>query len=653
MARYADFRYGTRRYGSTPKAVSRSFILAQAIDYARVLLSLDVEERVGSGFLITRTRSGAAEDPSNGVIIASGVFTSPTYTFIDGENNFEDASLTNDVRVPSGILYYTLFIFDSTGAWFRDAATSLIVPRDQNTNYRMAVNLPRAFTSSDGNPISPTDLDSTLMRFLGGFAVTYDEWTTALDLIVPSTSRARGIVRRLHEAYAMSVGMPVEVTIGVAASSRLFRDSGLIYKEKGTLPGIQKYVEALTNWNTIVTETPNLLLSLNDASFETDIGAWGCVGGDITREMVNGGTVTAPEAEFEDPLNAFPSDGVGRIVLSTTVAEASLPFSGLRGEAIPVSPGTMYYLKVPARTVAGSPSLTTKVEWLAQSGEALSTDTLATSEPASSWSIVSGSATAVAGAYFARIVLQVDGQAGDAVDVDMISFCSSDTHYRDPRSVDVICGPARLNLLSDPSFEGSGYWTADEGTLTHDADEVFLGLKSGKCEGNSFRVSSEVIPELPNYPLTLSAYSKGSGTGNFLFEFLDSDGIVLSTQSIPATVEDDWSRNDATILPDPSATNLRLVLSGEGVVYFDAISLERADRPLVYFDGSVSDQTGEDSKIAIVDGHVYSLLYPNRLVKVIRLRQTLPFYLPMGVTARVLLWDSPDPAVKELLPYGV
>lgn len=653
MARYADFRYGTRLYGNTPKAVSRSFILAQAVDYGKVLLSLDVEERVGNGFVITRTRTGAAEDPSNGVIVASGVFSSPTLSFIDGEDNYEDSTVTNDVAVSAGVVYYTLFIFDTTGSWFKDAATSVVVPRDQRTNYRMAVNLPRAFTSSDGNPISPTDMDTPLMRFLGGFAVTYDEWATALDLVVPSTSRARGIVRRLHEAYALSVGMPVEITIGVAASSRLFRDSGLIYRQKGTVSGVQKYVEALTNWNTTITETPNLLLSLDDASFEASTGAWGCSGGTITNETVNGGSVTAPVMEFEDPLSPFPALGVGRITLTSSVAEATLPASGSRGESVPVLEGVTYYLKVPTRKISGTPSLITKIEWLGQSGQSLSTSTVSTTTPASTWSVASGSATAPAGALFAKIILRVTGASTNAVDVDMISFCASNTHYRDPRSIDVICGPARVNLLSDPSFEGTGYWSASSGTFTRDSSTSFLGSKSGKCVGTPFRVVSETIPELPEYPITLSAYTKGTGSGSFILEFLNAANTVISTQTITAVVGSVWTRNDATIIPDPNAVNFRLVLSGQGTVYFDAISLERADRPLVYFDGVVSDQSGEDSKIAFVDGHAYAVLYPNRLTKLIRLRQTLSFYLPMGVTSRVLLWDSPDPSVKELLPYGV
>lgn len=652
MARYADFKYGSRLYGNVPKAVSRSFILAQAIDYGAVLLTLDVEDRVGSGFVITRTRSGAAEDPSNGIIIASGVFASPSYTITDGVDNYEDDSAINDVEVPSGVVYYTLFIFDTSGSWFRDAATSLVVPQDRRTWFRMANNLPRAFSSTDGNPISPTDMTTTLMRFLGGFAVTYDEWATALDLVVPGDSRARGVIRRLHEAYASSVGMPVETTIGVAASSRLFRDSGLIYREKGTLSGIQKYVEALTNWDTTIIESPNKFLSVDDASFETSIGNWGATGGTVTRQAVNGGTVTAPDQQYEDPLAAFGKIAVGRVTLTSTEAVATLPSSGARGQCIPVSEGTTYYWKIPVRGTSGTPTVAPGIVWLDQSGTEVSTSTFTAEATTSDWSTVAVSDDAPTDAVFAQLTLTVSGSSGDQVDTDMMSFCDTDTHYREPRSVDVICGPSRINLLSDPSFEGSSYWTADSGTFTRDTTDVFLGSKSGLCEGTEFRVVSEDIPALPLYAITLGGYSKGSGTAEFQIEFVDSAGDVISAEVITASTGDEWGRSDATVLTPADTAALRLVLTGDGPVYFDALSLERSDRPLVYFDGSVSDQSGEDGKYAYIGDHVYSLLYPNRLVKLTRLRQTLPFYMALGTTARVLLWDSPDPDVQALLPYG-
>lgn len=653
MARYADFRYGTRQYGATPRAVSRSFLLAQALDYGQVRLTLEVEQRIGFGFALTRTRTGAAEDPSNGVVVSSGVISVPLFSVVDGVDTLTDSDDRNDVSVPSGMVYYTLFIFDSEGAWFKDAATSVVVPENYGSHLFLASLLPTSFLSEDGNPFGYVPATSDLYKFLGGLAVTYDEWKTYIDIALPQKTRGRGVVRRLHDAAAASLGMPVESTIGVGASSRLYRDAGLIYQSKGSRSAVQIYTEALTNWNTVVTESTNLLLSLDDSSFEGGVGNWATDGGTLLRTQVDGGAVTAPEAEFEDPLSPFARDYVGRVTLTSTSATLALPGDGRRLKSIPVEAGETYYLKVPARAVAGTPSITLSVRWLRQSGEEISVSSGSATGTTSSWSTLTYSAQAPADAHFAALSLIVDGTSSDIVDLDMISFAASDTHFREPRCVDVICGPARLNLLADPSFEIESSWTSEEGTLEYSTEQALVGAQSGKCSGEGFRVVSESIPALPEFPLTLAGHSRGSGSATYVIEFLDGDGALLSSQEITATVSDtEWSRVDETVIPDAAAVALRLVLEGTGTVYFDAISLERADRPLVYFDSAISDQTGEDSKVATKGDNTYSLLYPNRLVKLIRLRQTLQFYLPMGVRARVLLWDSPDPQIEDLLPYG-
>lgn len=653
MARYADFRYGTRRYGASPRAISRSFLLAQAVDYGKVLITLEVEQRVGFGYALTRTRTGAAEDPSNGVVVSSGILTAPLFSIMDGVDNLSDEDVRNDVAVPSGMVYYTLFIFDESGSWFKDAATSLVVPREQGSHAFIASLLPTAYLSEDGNPFGYVPDNSDLYRFLGGLAVTLDEWKTALGLILPNQTRARGTVRRLHDAYVSSLGMPIESTIGVAASSRLYRDAGLIYSRKGTLSGLQLYAEALTNWNTVIRESTNLLLSLDDSSFESGIGFWGVSGGTLVAQQVDGGSVTSPDQEFEDPVSPFARGYVGRVTLSSEEATLSLPGDGRRLKCVSVVAGETYVLKVPNRSIEGEISMSIGLRWLDQSGSELSTTYGDVTACDTDWTTLSVSGEAPLGAHFVAVQVIVSGGEDDVVDVDMISLAESDTHFREPRCIDVICGPARLNLLANPSFESDDYWVPEQGSLEYTDDEALVGLKSGKCEGDPFRIVSETNPVLQGFPLTFAGHTKGDGTASFVIEFLDEGDDVVSQQEVPAqVVSDSWSRTDEIVIPDPLAVTFRVVLEGEGVVYFDGLSLERADRPLVYFDSGVTDQTGEDGKVATKNGNVYSLLYPNRLVKLIRLRQTLPFYLPLGVRARVLLWDSPDPQVEDLLPYG-
>ena len=652
MARYADFRYGTRLYGDVPRANSQSFLLAQAVDYGKVLLTIEADQRIGSEYVITRTRSGAAEDPSKGVLIQAGTVTSPIIQVVDGETNFEDDIERNDVPVPSGFVYYTFFVFDSNSNWFKDAATSVLVPRNRGGLDLFASLLPNALLSEDGNPFSPLEADNTLYRFLGGFAVTLDELNTYLDSSLPRQIRGGQVIRRLHDAYASSLAMPVEYAIGVGASSRLHRDAGLIYRQKGTTSGLVKYVEALTNWDTKVVPTSNLMLALDDSSFEDEIGAWGATGCTLERVAVNGGTVTAPEMDFEDPVAPFKKVGAGHVVLTETEAALTLPDDLGRLRCIPVTPEETYFFKAPLRAVEGTPTATLSLIWIDQSGNEISTDTGSPLVMSSTWDTASVSGEAPAGTYFLGLRIDVTGDVDDEFHMDMLSVASSDTYFKEARSVDVICGPARINLLADPSFEIGGYWTAVAGTLS-DSEDAFIGNNAGLAEGDPFEISSETIPALPGYYLQFAGYAKGAGTAAVEVRWYDSDDALLSTDSVDIELdEEDWTRGELLLLTPDAADHLTVVLTGSGDVLFDALVLERADRPSVYFDSSVGEQYGEDTRSAPLEGNVYSLLYPNRLVKLARLRQTLSFYLPLGVSYRALLWDSPDPGVQALLPYG-
>lgn len=652
MARYADFKYGTRTYGTVPRANSQSSILAQSIDYGKVQLTIEAENRIGSDYVITRTRAGSAEDPSRGILVQAGTVASPVISVVDGEINFDDDIERNDVPVPSGFVYYTFFIFDANSNWFKDAATSVLVPRNRGGIDLFRSLLPNAILSEDGNPFSPLDETNTLYRFLSGFAVTLDELNTYLDSLLPQQIRGGQVIRRLHDAYASSLAMPVEYAIGVGSSSRLHRDAGLIYRQKGTVSGLIKYVEALTNWNTSVVPTSNLMLSLDDASFEDEAGSWGATGCTLERIAVNG-PVTAPVMEYEDPISQFKKDGVGQVILTEEEASVTLPDDLSRLRSIPVTEGETYYFKAPLRAVEGTPSVTLTMIWLDQSGNELGSDSSATASVlSSSWQTIEFSAEAPVGAYFVGLRINASGDVDDEFHMDMLSVAASDTYYKEPRSVDVICGPARINLLADPSFEIGDYWTATAGTLS-DSNDSLIGASAGLADGTPFEVTSESIPALPGYFLQFAGYAKGTGEAAVEVRWYDADDALLSSDSVDIELdEEDWTRGELLLLTPDDADHLRVVLTGSGEVLFDALLLERADRPSVFFDSNVGEQYGEDTRLVAIGDNAYSLLYPNRLVKLTRLRQTLSFYLPLGVSYRALLWDSPDPGVQALLPYG-
>jgi hypothetical protein len=664
MARYGDFRYGSRLYGAIDRGVARSFLNPRAVSYGAVRIEIEADTRVGSGYALVRTANGAAEDPSQGVVVSSGEVVAPY--FVESDTNL------SGTEVAGGTVYYTLFVFDESGSWTKDAATSVVVPKDYNTWRTMAVNLPRAFTSVDGNPISVADYGTPLMRFLRGMAVTHDEWMTYLDMASPALNRSRFTTRWLHDAFARSAGMPIESTLGLATSRRLFREAGMIYRDKGTTSGLVRYAEALTGWNIDLIESTNLLLSREDSSFEEGTGNWGVTGGTFSQMEADGGAVTIPAMPYEDPTNAFDDRYVGRVAQTTTTTTLTLPSDKDRVRAVPVTEGDTYWLKVPVRQITGATSVVRKIEWLDQFGVTISTSTSTSANSTTSWATLSYSATAPAGARFAVIQIVITGASSRVLDIDMICFASSDTHYREPRSIDIVCSPTRLNLLSNPSFEVAGSWTAGTGTFTRPSDSL-LGTYSGLCTGTPYRTVGETIPALPGRLYTLSGYVKGTGTARLVVEWLDSGGSVIVIPDPPldplieyapgeepepeetnpeVTATADWERIERTFTSPDNAVNCRVVLEGSGTVNYDALVFEVTDRTSVYFDYATSDSSGEDAKTLYKDTHTYSALYPNRLVKMIRLRETAQYYLPLGVRSRVLLWDSPDPDVKDLIPYG-
>lgn len=658
MPRYADFQYGTgEQYGPAPKAISASFLTASALDYDKVRVYVEAGARTGSGYVLVRTRSGAAEDPSSGVIVSAGTVPTSEFYVLDGQTDTVD---DEEIPLPSGIIYYTFFVFDTNGRWLKDAATSVLVPQPNGSWERVVGWIPRVYTSSDQNPLSDPDFDGPLARFLYGISLTYDEIATSLRTLLPDQTR-RNSIRRLHDALAEGKGMPSEYSVGVRATSRLYRDAGYLYTKKGTLTGVAAYIEDLTGWDTSVSSSPNRILSLDDASFEsTDgsgVGHWSATGGTIARLAANGSSVTTPAPPYEDPVQTYGHDAVALITLTGSSATATLPGNQSRELSIPVTPGTSYTFSAYLRLASGTPSASLRIDWLDSTGVQVSTTSSTATALTSTWNRRSKSATAPTTAQFARLKVIITGASGHTAHLDMVQFSDQDVSYQDPRLVTVVCSPTRINLLGDPGFDLTTVWSATSGTLTRSTQQVHLGTYAAKADGSSFAISSEEIPVRGNYSYSVSGYASllsSPGTAAVRIDWYDAAGTVIQqdTTSFGTLTNGSWSRLDKTAFSPAAADHARVVLTGTGTVYFDSFVFERTDRPQVFFDANTTNYTDEDGKLALVGSKRYHLLYSNRLVKLSRAIRTLPYYLPLGVSGRILLWDSLDPAVQAELPYG-
>ncbi len=644
MARYGTFLYDTTLYGVSGN-LSSSGVLARVTDYGEATVRIVLPERLGEDYMLVRSYNGAAEQPNDGVVVDRGTVVYSEFEYVDNATN-SGATLT------PGWCYYTVFVLVDF-AWVKDAATSVLVPQNRGTYQYLMENLPSIFTSENSNPLRPVDYTSTLARFLKGVVLTFDEWAGHVDSVLPDSSDGE-VVRRLDPTRAVSVGMPNEYTIGTAAAHRLFKQAGYIYKNKGTLDGVAAYATALTGWDVVAYEGFNLLLDLDDCSFETGIGNWGLSGGTLVVEAVNGTTINSCDLYDAQtgPMYDFKRAGVGLVTLTSATATLTLPASDLL-KTVPVpheaEVGDSYTFVVPAIAKTATPSVIPKITWLDGAGATISTATGAAVVTGASWASAFVTSTIPTGAKYARLVVDVTGSSSDAAQLDMLYFgeTQSPFYYWDARSVDIVCNPVMVNQFMDPSFDdlSATYLVADTGTITVSGDEYRYGTKSLKLEGvTDFLAHHDPTTVRANEYYTLRMAAKGTGTLDAYVEWYDDTATIISTSDLLSfgTPGSDWVPDQMTVLSPDNAHAARVCFEGTDVVYIDTVVFANATHVETFFSGSVGDTDGADTSWYGTAAESISTLYPDKPTKLSRLSATLDYYLPLGVSWRVLLWgDSP------------
>jgi hypothetical protein len=847
-SKFNAFRYGTGLYARFGPTITQSYIFAQVLDYDTVRLSLEMPDKIGQTYVVLRNNSGTSEDPTDGFIVSTGEVLTEIIEIVD--TLVPVASSVNGEVSPSGTAYYTLFGFDTNGSWYKDAATSVVIPTNKKSHLKLINFLPSMYTSVDGNPFSPADTETDLQKFLYGFGLTFDELSSMIDVILPE-NRNQFTTRGLSSIFSTGSGMPNEYLIGVASNARLHRESGYVYRNKGTLSGLSTYVEALTGWETTSTTTNNKFLSLDDGSFEASTGNWSWNAGQMTLAVlpINGTTVVGPSIEFETSAYPFSRDAVGMVTLLGSSARVSLPGNSNRLLAVPVNAGKDHYLAIPVRAATGTASATPSIEWLDSVGTSLSVSILSSTTGSSTWQVAGGPVVAPDSAAFAVIHIDFSGTSGNVIHLDMMSFSeevagyrsnlflnpsavlgttevalvtstsrvissSSDIGrigdtsfklssadatlrnlgiknaspitfsedqvvtgsayvystksasmslkftwqgpsststasevsvaantwtrlvytvtspsgttgltfsvdasttfsntqflyvdglmversnklgdfitgnagtpynssvakygtfvynpdspydigyvYRDPKSVTVVCQPDRLNLVFNPTFETTpSAWSVVSGTLALSALNSANGANSGRVSGSPWKITGARIPtaDTYSYGFSMVAFIE-SGTALGEINWYDPSDSLLRTDTVSSTQyihESDikWQQFSGVLTAPENSTYAVVSVTGSETSFISNVLFERADRQQLFFSGNISDLDSQDGRWSLPTTNAYSLLYNKAPIKMERLRSTLPYYLPVGVTARVLLWDSLDPYVQALVPRGI
>ena len=396
MAKYGAFVYRGGYYGEIPRLpFSVEPLQAVAVDYDKVILSWGVPQGAVNGLRIVRNQTGFGEWPEDGVVLfernsEGGDFGDTVY--IDGEYNFDDDDTANDIPlIPGRFVYYRVWVRRSdTNLWTAAESVVVVLPREHgtvgpdgetfiSTHDSVMDLLPRVYTSSDQNPLDPVDVESDLYRFLKPLSFTIDEFLTLSDLLLPDYS---GVSTNpaLLELQAAELGLSLEDAEFVIRQKRMVRDALYTYARKGTALGVGALVENLTGFAPTITQSPNLLLSNQDSTFNNSIGDW--------RSL--GAVALSLASEIKPPSGeefAIDSDYSAKAVVTAPLASITLGKERNITRGIPVNSGTEYTFSFYAISADSGALVSVKptINWHDSAGNIISSSTETATPTTVSW----------------------------------------------------------------------------------------------------------------------------------------------------------------------------------------------------------------------------------------------------------------------------
>ena len=139
--------------------------------------------------------------------------------------------------------------------------------------------------------------------------------------------------------------------------------------------------------------------------------------------------------------------------------------------------------------------------------------------------------------------------------------------------------------------------------------------------------------------MNVSQYIKSADISSvdLTIELYDADDVLLDTITTTETITTEWTRVYSSLLIPSSSTAsyAKFRLSGAiGTFYLDMVMAQDTYLPTDYFDGSMPELVG-----AIWEGAPhgsYSLYYPNKSTKFLRLAETLVNWMPMNAWWRLV-----------------
>jgi hypothetical protein len=363
MGIYSTFNYDDRptvgtKYGDSPRfPYNVDPFTSVATNYGEVELAWSQPQGKYTKIRLVRNQDGFPETEEDGVTLWSWLGQTNDYGevpedsgFLTRLTNLVDNDALNVPKLLHGVFaYYRIWLYTELEEWVAAGDTYVLVPKEHSyvtpdggleisTQDKFLDLLPKVFTTATQSPIDEVDKDSALYHFMSGLTFTLDEVMSYADSLLPEYT-GRYLSPELVSLASKGLNLQLDSFTASKNQKRLIREAYYIYNHKGTETATTTYVEGLTGWAPILTESPNKMLSPQDSSFYKGIGSWKAAGNCVLTSVQERTGLT--ELIVPRATDFYYS---GKVVIEATGASISNGKLNPVGTACHVSAGTVYNL---------------------------------------------------------------------------------------------------------------------------------------------------------------------------------------------------------------------------------------------------------------------------------------------------------------------
>jgi hypothetical protein len=258
-------KYGTRRYGSgvrygVTSVVSvyyNSNIFASSNDYQKIKVVWDpiVPDPNDPGpthWVLVKSYSGSLDDPTNGIILDGGTYSTIKTSFTDTITDVEDLEVS-----------YSIWLFNGSGWKFCGTSYAILVG-NKTSLAKISNWLPKAWLNpvdNVGEGLSNADTNS-LVTTLGVFSFMYDYMRVQGSILANSLDPFY-TPSSLLNAKTTSLGLQYEAALGDVYNRSIAATGNIVNSYKGTSLGLTIYTTALTHWKAKYSLGHNMMLDYN------------------------------------------------------------------------------------------------------------------------------------------------------------------------------------------------------------------------------------------------------------------------------------------------------------------------------------------------------------------------------------------------------